>query len=176
MKPRYAIIGIGVWMVLVIGGWLVFGGHDQVKKPKPGPTSRHKAVAPHRAPTTSTPAAPSTTSTNPSAPARSYTPAQLEHIRRTDPGRYQQLVTDPEDKNPVLKRRAQREVNGTPAYQHIPYQYQGVTVDVTDSINGTIVLGVQYTGSRSHAEAVVRAFMDRYHDSPINYILRYQAV
>ena len=196
MSPRLVLIAIVVWMVLLTGGYLTLtgGGHDPAPQAKATPTADSDTGNAIQPQATATPGETPTPSGGTGAPdpasspdpssgepqvkesggTRTYTPAELDRLRREDPDKYLKLTVDPQDANPAIAEQIDRELSATPAYAALPYSGGGVAIDFTGGrAHGKPELTVSYRGSRRAAERAVSAFMSEHNDRTSHYSIDY---
>lgn len=109
------------------------------------------------------------------ATTKVYTPAELEKLRTSDPDKYRQLTVDPQDRNPILARKQQQTVSAHPAFQKLPHQGSGITVDFTGARHGDrIELVVQYTTTKAKAAKALNKFLASVGDTGAGYTVIYR--
>ncbi len=136
------------------------------------PASPRRAVHPP-ATTTVAPTAttPSTTSTPPGPTAPSVpsktSPPPAPTPPAPQPSRAQVNRTqDSQNRDPRFRARLRRDLRERPAFQHLPYHADGVSIDLAGTTsNGRLVLSVTYRGRLADARRAYRRFLARYHDA-----------
>lgn len=201
MKKTFAFIAC--WMIALTVGYLaVRGDSDSSRDPAAttaatpaSPTTNPSATVPSSAPASSDGQEPTRTE-DPAAPAPSadgaldvepapavksgveaYTPEELDRLRVEDPDKYTRLTVDPQDRNPVLKAKLQRRIDAHPAYQHMPYERDGVKVDFTGAQKGDrIELVVMHRDGRKAAERALDRFLRAHGDTRAGYHIRFKGI
>lgn len=179
---------IGAWMLLLTGGYLAVRGGDDPNPPpamvatgpdQTAPGTKVPPESPAQAPTGAAHPSPSGGAVDTPAVEAStasgvdvYTPEELDRLRVEDPQKHTALTVDPQDRNPVLRRKHQAALDAHPAFQRMPHTADGVTIDFTGRRDGDSI-EITVTGPRKAAERELDAFLRRHGDRRGGYVIRF---
>lgn len=109
-----------------------------------------------------------------SAP-RAARPPQAPAVRQR-PSR-PRVQADPEDTDARLRTRRRRDLHQRPAFQHLPFERPGLSIDIVDTTtDGRLKLRVTHIRNRASARRAYRRFLASYHDDGRAYVVTYRHV
>jgi len=157
-ERRQAFAAAAVVLVLVAFGLVALrpaGSHRATRTPATtavAPTATTQSTTtPPPAPTPSAP----TNASLPPAPTPAPKPSRAQ-VNRTQ---------DAQNRDPRFRARLRRDLRERPAFQHLPYHANGVSIDLAGTTSdGRLLLSVTYRGRLADARRAYRRFLARYHD------------
>lgn len=163
MKTKTVIILIGLWMVIIIGGYMLIAGGDETKQP----AQETAQTTPEQTPA---PTVPPKTDPKDSAKIPEKAPKAEQEINVENAGiplaEGERLATDPQDRDPELNEFYEKAQRSHPLVKRLPYDKNGYYIIDTDvNTNGQIVITVEYPGSLIQAKAKFKQLMKQYKDT-----------